>query len=201
MNVTRMRLWPTDVAFYDTGASVEVRDDLTHVVIAGCDNNDPTLEHRVHHLERLGSVGSDWLVDAVKRCVSDYLGQPVDCEVSLRGVAIKHGQCINTHTETHESDLLVAFWPVGETGKPINAHSDREVAPTFIVEDPSRYLTDLRLPFEIRHSVSVCPRPGLMVVGPAHLPHNLWPYLGRVPFPHIVAQVKVRWPAGYEERF
>lgn len=40
-----------------------------------------------------------------------------------------------------------------------------------------------------------------MVVGPAHLPHNLWPYLGKVPFPHIVAQVKVHWPAGYEERF
>jgi hypothetical protein len=103
----------------------------------------------------------------------------------------------------HESDLMIAYWPTGkqeDIGTPVNQMPDRNFAPTFVVEDPSRSLADLRLPWETRHSVMLAPRPGLMVIGPNHVPHNLWPYFGSKPFIHMVAQIKFEWPAGYEDR-
>lgn len=202
----RVRAWPTDLMFVQYPID-EVRSHngaLIDLVFGEGVSNDRFLEHRRHNLEQANLQATDWLVGEVKRVACEYIGADYPVSVSLRGVAIKHGQCINTHTETHESDLAFMYWPGGPefaVGAPISDLSNPEDAPTFIVEDPSRHLTDLRLPFEERHSICIRPRPGFMIVGPAHMPHNFWPYLGRNPFVHIVAQVRFQWPDSYKERF
>ena len=200
-------LWPTKLASLELlGTDVDVHNaQLQALVIDNADTDpNPDIEARVHDLHLIEDASVAWLVENIANACQQYIGATYGMQIALRGVAIKQGQCINSHTESHESDLMVTYWPGGDRakcGESINQNSARDIAPTFLAEDPSRRLTDLRLPFESRHSFHIAPRPGLMLVGPAHLPHNLWPYLGTVPFIHIVAQVRVAWPPQYDRRF
>ena len=165
----------------------------------------PDYEIRLPNLDKYANESVAWLVNSITYACRAYLDMPdARIDVGLRAVVLRNGMHINTHTESHESDLTVAYWPSGnvdDAGSQVSRQVDRTTAPAFIIEDPSRHLTDLRLPWETRHSVTIAPRPGMMVIGPNHLPHNMWPYLGDAPFIHIVAQIKVEWPEGYDERW
>lgn len=201
----QMQLWPTRIGFYDLGPMGP--DQNAAVIRAALDkvHLDAPMAHelRVHGFEKSDSTEVQLLVQCMAAAIKDHTGVPVS-ELGLRAVVLRHGKHICTHTETHESDLMVAYWPNGnnaDRGLPPSIEPNRIDAPTFVVEDPSRHLTALRLPDEERHSICIKPRPGLLVVGPAHLPHNLHPYMGIEPFIHIVAQVRLAWPTDYEERW
>lgn len=201
----QMVLWPTCLTFYDLDA-LGTRENaaLKRAALERVDLDvDARQELRVHDFDRVDCDEVRTLCHLMQAAVKDYTGQEVE-SLTLRAVVLRHGKHICTHTESHESDLMVAYWPGGnpdDRGAPPSIEPDRADAPTFVVEDPSRHLTDLRLPGEARHSVCIKPRPGLLVIGPAHLPHNLHPYMGQEPFIHIVAQVRVRWPENYGDRW
>ena len=72
--------------------------------------------------------------------------------------------------------------------------------PRFVIEDPSRYFDEGRLPHESRHGYSVNPRPGLSVFFPSHIPHNQHPYEGSEPHVQVVANFRVTLPTAIEER-
>ena len=201
----QMILWPTNLASYDLDALGEQENlRLKQAALERVNlNADVRQELRVHDFERVDCDEVRTLCRLMEMAVKDYTGLDAQ-SLSLRAVVLRHGKHICSHTESHESDLMVAYWPSGnlnDRGMPPSIEPDRADAPTFVVEDPSRHLTDLRLPGEIRHSVCIKPRPGMLVLGPAHLPHNLHPYMGQEPFIHIVAQVRVRWPDNYGERW
>lgn len=200
-----MELWPTRIAYFEMDPEIAKihNPELIRLVMAGCaaQKGLAVRELRLFDLEEVEHPSVHWLVSEVRKAAAIYagFGASAGIRVCLRGVQIDHGMHINTHTEMRESDLAVAYWPSGDpdkVGSPLSENGD-EWAPTFVLEDPSRGLSDLRLPFETRHSVNVYPRPGLMAVYPAHLPHNFHPYLGRIPFIHIVAQVRFPWPKDY----
>ncbi len=198
-------IWPTRVLALEF-TSPERRDydeELIQTALSFADlSGGVDMEARIHNFHANDTKSIDWLLGSIRRACQDYIGAPLEMTIGLRAVAIKTGQHINTHTETHESDLMVVYWPQGDdVSKDINSNADRSKAPTFLLEDPSRHLTDLRLPFERRHSVHIAPRAGLMLIAPAHMPHNLWPYQGETPFIHIVAQVRIEWPDEYENRW
>jgi hypothetical protein len=182
--------------------------ELIRLVMAGCSKQKSRVirELRLYELEEVEHEAVRWLLTQVRQAAAHYVGfnsagfnSTDGIQVTLRGVQINHGQHISTHTEARESDLAVAYWPSGNPAKVGTAVSENgdEWAPTFVLEDPSRHLSDLRLPFEMRHSVNICPRPGLMTIYPAHLPHNFHPHQGFEPFIHIVAQVRFAWPKDY----
>lgn len=199
-------LWPTVIRCFDLNGeeSKEKNLRLRDLALERVDLNAPeNIELRVHDFHKIKDDAIDWLTSSIKIFACSYAGVPVK-HVGLRAVVLRHGKHICTHTETHESDLMLAYWPTGGI-EPLNTNPnkppDRKLAPTFVLEDPSRHLTDLRLPFESRHSVVIQPRQALMVIGPAHLPHNLHPYMGKEPFVHIVAQIRLDFPKEYEERW
>lgn len=203
--ISKCQLWPTPVMFAEfVGSDVDRHNfELESLVLAGCDAQLGCLhELRLYKLEECTSESVSWLVSKVKEMSAQYCAfTSIDgIEVALRGVVLRAFDHINTHTEARESDLGVAYWPSGcpqTIGQPINQNADGVTAPVFTMEDPSRNLSDLRLPMEMRHSIDVCPRPGLMALYPAHLPHNVHPYRGDKPFVQIVAQVRMPWPQDY----
>ena len=210
--LTEFNLWPTNVCAIQIPLEEceKHNEDLINLIIdASAINKFPDLgpnhEIRVPNLHKLDHPSVSWLVETIRHAARAFVGMmDVNVEIGLRAVILRHGMHINTHTETHESDLMVAYWPSGDVtsiGLPVNKMTDRKYAPIFVIEDPSRSLSDLRLPWEIRHSVMIDPRPGMMVIGPNHVPHNMWPYLGSKPFIHIVSQIKIDWPEGYEDRW
>ena len=198
-------LWPTPVMFAEfEGDDVNHHNtELERVVISGCNTQAGSIhELRLYDLHQTQSESVAWLAQRIKESAAVYCGfsSSVGIEVGLRGVVLRAFDHINTHTEARESDLGVAYWPSGNPnliGQAINQNADGVTAPIFTMEDPSRHLSDLRLPMEMRHSFDVCPRPGLMAIFPAHLPHNMHPYRGEKPFIHIVAQVRMPWPTDY----
>lgn len=197
-----MELWPQTVeCFQLDGPEVVVHnDDLRRLAIENADRSADD-EVRAYDLHKIPHRSVAWLRRQFIDCANAYLrGAGTVSDVTIRAVVMGKGSHINTHTEARESDLLLAYWPGGDVG-PLNSKPDNTKAPAFILEDGTRHLTDLRLPFEQRHSVMLRPQPGLLVVGPAHLPHNLHPYMGDTPFIHIVAQCRAAWPAGYEKRW
>lgn len=203
--IAQIRLWPTRIGFYDLEPINEATNEqIRQAALRQVQLNAPmSQELRVHDFEKVECPSVKLLTDCITAAIEDHTGLPV-LRLALRAVVLRHGKHICTHTETHESDLMVAYWPSGciaDRGKLPSIEPERQHAPTFVVEDPSRHLTDLRLPDEGRHSVCIKPRPGLLLIGPAHLPHNLHPYMGQVPFIHIVAQVRLAWPSKYEERW
>ncbi len=203
--VTKMQLWPTPVMLLELDPALAAIHNpvLIDQVVQGCAHQaGVTHELRLHDLQQNDSDAVRWLTQEVRRAAAFYCGfASIDgIRVGLRGVQINRGGHINTHTESRESDLGVAYWPSGDPeriGSKLNQNGDGVLAPTFVLEDPSRHLSDLRLPRETRHSVNFCPRPGLMAIYPAHLPHNVHPYVGDAPFIQIVAQVRMPWPATY----
>ncbi len=198
-------LWPTPVMFAEfMGDDVNHHNtELERVVISGCNTQAGSIhELRLYDLHQARSESVAWLTQRIKESAAIYCGfsSPDGIEVGLRGVVLRAFDHINTHTEARESDLGVAYWPSGNpsvVGQAINQNADGLAAPIFTMEDPSRHLSDLRLPMEMRHSFDVCPRPGLMAIFPSHLPHNVHPYRGEKPFIHIVAQVRMPWPTDY----
>lgn len=176
---------------------------LIQAVVDGCESQSGVRhELRLLDLHEVHCESIRWLCNRVAEACAAYCGLECADEISvgLRGVMLRHGDHISTHTEASESDIGVAYWPSGDhskIGSDVNQRSDGINAPIFKVEDPSRHISDLRLPGEHPHSVDVCPRPGLMAIYPAHLPHNAHPYMGRKPFIQIVAQVRMPWPKHY----
>ena len=203
--VTTLHLWPTPVMLLELDAALAAIHNpmLIAQVFRGCaQQRGSTHELRFHDLHHNDSEAVRWLSEEVRRAASWFCGytSTAGIHVGLRGVQINRGGHINTHTEARESDLGVAYWPSGDPariGTVLNQNADGVRAPTFVLEDPSRHLSDLRLPQETRHSVNFCPRPGLLAIYPAHLPHNVHPYWGDEPFIQIVAQVRMPWPATY----
>lgn len=203
--ISKSLLWPTPVMFAEfMGPDVDFHNrELESAVLAGCDaQQGADHELRLYELEECKSASISWLVSKVREMSAHYCGfvSTSGVEVTLRGVVLRSFDHINTHTEARESDLGVAYWPSGNEkniGQPINQNADGFTAPILTMEDPSRHLSELRLPMEMRHSVDVCPRPGLMALYPAHLPHNVHPYRGDKPFVQIVAQVRMPWPQDY----
>ena len=204
-HVVKEMLWPTPVMFTQfAGSDIDQHNrTLEALVISGCQAQEGSMhELRLHELHANQSSSVEWLLRVIKEACAHYCGfaSNEDMEVGLRGVVLKKFDHINTHTEARESDLGIAYWPSGDPsqiGQPINQNADGFHAPVFTLEDPSRHLSELRLPMEMRHSVDVCPRPGLLAIYPAHLPHNVHPYRGENPFVHIVAQVRLPWPKDY----
>ena len=72
-----------------------------------------------------------------------------------------------------------------ETASFVGSHQHDVHAPRYVV---------------IGVGINVRPRPGLLAIFPAHVPHNMHPYMGDKPFVHIVAQVRIDWPRGYFRR-
>jgi hypothetical protein len=204
----RMILWPTVVSFWEIPSDEarvhnEVLEEL--VVREASTVHDTNQELRLHDMQEHESPSVQWLVDKVQVACREYCGLPRGwpVDVELRGVVLTRGLHINTHTEASESDLAVSYWPSGDynkIGTPINENGNSITEPTFVLEDPSRHISDFRLPFDERHSVCVCPRPGLLTVFPAHLPHNVHPYMGDTPFVQIVAQVRLNLGKEYTRR-
>lgn len=204
-SIAQFVLWPTFVRVFDLAEMDDARNaQVRQAAINQVDLDvDIAQELRIHNFESTPVEGVQLLTGLIGEAIQNYCGQPAQ-SIGLRAVVLRHGKHICTHTESHESDLMVAYWPGGnpsDRGRPASIEPNRRDAPTFVLEDPSRHLTDLRLPGEDRHSICIKPRPGMLVIGPAHLPHNLHPYMGQEPFIHIVAQVRVRWPDNYGERW
>ena len=194
-----MNLWPTTVSMFKYRNVDFHNENLKRLALETVKDHLED-EIRAYDLHKIDHPSIIWLKDEFKRCTEMYLGLGEVEEMTIRAVIMRRGSHINTHTETRESDVMLVYWPGGDEG-PINSKPNNILAPAFVMEDPSRHLSELRLPREIRHSVMIRPQPGLLVVGPAHLPHNLHPYMGEEPFIHIVAQVRIKWPEGYELRW
>lgn len=196
------QLWPTKVEFFQHG-DVHHNKDLIDLALAAAADRQIAFgdEVRAYDFHQIDHPAVRWLIDEFKIAAQLYLTTGTVRELTIRAVVMGKGSHINTHTEVRESDLMLVYWPGGDVGKEINSRPDPTRAPAFMLEDPSRHLTDLRLPEEVRHSIMVCPQPGLLTVAPAHLPHNLHPYMGDTPFIHIVAQARIDWPQGYELRW
>jgi hypothetical protein len=125
---------------------------------------------------------------------AQYL-DPDHCE--NRALVIWPGGFISTHKDSREGDLTCVHFLTGAgAGQPVNSVG----CPRFVIEDPSRYFDEGRLPFEARHGYSVNPRPGLSVFFPSHIPHNQHPYEGSAPHVQIVANFRVNLPVAIEER-
>ena len=194
--VHQIELWPTTVRIVEL-VSHPYDQELVAIVKEGCAApRDVANELRFHDLGVVDHQAVRWLKQQMIEQAEAMVGFPVS-SIDLRGVLLLHGNHIVTHTEQRESDLGIAYWPSGrEDAGGWNNAGDGVNEPTFIFEDPSRHFSDLRLPYETRHSVYVKPRPGAMALFPAHLPHNMHPFLGEA-FVHIVAQVRFRWPSNY----
>lgn len=202
-NVASVSLWPTKVDAYFVDEAAEHNRRLVELVLSLEPPVTPVGEMKVYDLEKTDDGSVKWLLSHVERAVQEYLGEPAVMRIKLRAVVLRAGGHISTHTESAESDVGVAYWPSGIEGDDaeLNSNGDAVNQPTFVLEDPSRSISDLRLPFETRHSVCLRPRPGLLAVFPAHMPHNMHPYMGEKPFVHIVAQVRVDWSDDYLRRY
>lgn len=203
MKAAAFNLWPTKVELFRLPFNELHNPNLRERVLSVEHPGDHRHEMKVYDLEAAGGDSIAWLLSHIEKCVCSYIGHPITMSVTARAVVLRTGSHISTHTEMAESDVGVAYWPNGFDGEDeaLNAPGDGYSAPTFVLEDPSRGISDLRLPFETRHSVYIRPRPGILAVFPAHMPHNMHPYLGDVPFVHIVAQVRVNWSKEYLRRY
>jgi hypothetical protein len=114
-----------------------------------------------------------------------------------RALVIEPGGFISTHKDSREGDLTCVHFLTGSgSGQQVNSVG----TPRFVIEDPSRYFDEGRLPYESRHGYSVNPRPGLSVFFPSHIPHNQHPYEGSAPHVQVVANFRVNLPVAIEER-
>jgi hypothetical protein len=205
--IEKRNLWPTKVLLLELDVPAGYNEALIAEVLAGCARvKGQGNELRLHDLHEVDHEAITWLMQEIRHACAFYCDMDTadGINVGLRGVQINRGSHISTHTEARESDLGVAYWPSGSIGKIGSEFSDNGDGinePTFIVEDPSRSFSDLRLPFEDRHSICIRPRPGMLAVFPAHLPHNMHPYMGDIPFIHIVAQIQMPWTKEYHRRF
>jgi len=227
---TSVELWPTRVCFFETPLDWPVNHQLADEAIAEVSlgrGEKPQLggavmdgpgspgspgargvsharlrapERRVRSILEKSAAGQA-LKSHLFACARAVLGpwaqylDPDHCE--NRALVIEPGGFISTHKDSREGDLTcVHFLTGGGVGQPLNSVG----TPRFVIEDPSRYFDEGRLPFESRHGYSVNPRPGLSVFFPSHIPHNQHPYEGSAPHVQIVANFRVNLPVAIEER-
>lgn len=203
-NVTRWEMWPTRLmAFEFPDAEFDRR--LIQLVLETykqrSGNSELPLreELRVYDFFSIDHPDVKTLRNRIFESISAYLGEGAEkwhegFDLSGRAVIITEKSFIQTHVERREADLTIAYFPTGDgAGKALSSPGN----PTFVVEDPSRYLTDLRLPHEERHSVHIAPRPGLLIMFPAHVPHHQQPYYGERPHIQIVCNVRIRFTEEY----
>jgi hypothetical protein len=198
-----VELWPTRVCFFETPVEWPVNRQLADEAIAAVSGNVTSLsaaERRVRGILE-GSEAGQALKSHLFACARAMLGpwarylDPDHCE--HRALVIEPGGFISTHKDSREGDLTcVHFLTGGGAGQPVNSVG----TPRFVIEDPSRYFDEGRLPFESRHGFSVNPRPGLSVFFPSHIPHNQHPYVGSAPHVQVVANFRVNLPVAIEER-
>jgi len=200
-----VELWPTRVTFFETSVDWPVNRQLAKEAIAATKRRDSgamstAAKRRVRGFLEQSEAGQALKAHlfACSRAVLDPWAQYLDpdhCE--NRALVIAPGGFISTHKDSREGDLTcVHFLTGGGAGQPINSVG----TPRFVIEDPSRYFDEGRLPYEPRHGYSVNPRPGLSVFFPSHIPHNQHPYEGSAPHVQVVANFRVTLPTAIEER-
>ena len=202
---TSIDLWPTRVSFFETPVDWPVNRQLAEeaIVAVGAADAADTLsasKRRVRGILERSEAGQALKAHlfACARAVlgpwSSYL-DPDHCE--NRALVIPKGGFISTHKDSREGDLTCVHFLTGSgASQPINSVG----TPRFVIEDPSRYFDEGRLPFEGRHGYSVNPRPGLSVVFPSHIPHNQHPFEGDAPHVQVVANFRVTLPDALAER-
>ena len=202
---TNIDLWPTRVTFFETPVDWAVNRQLADEAIAAVEatgNGSMTnaAKRRVRGILEQSDAGQT-LKAHLFACARAVLGpwanylDPDHCE--NRALVIEPGGFISTHKDSREGDLTcVHFLTGGGTGQPVNSVG----TPRFVIEDPSRYFDEGRLPYESRHGYSVNPRPGLSVFFPSHIPHNQHPYVGSAPHVQVVANFRINLPTAIEER-
>ncbi|KGK99916.1 hypothetical protein PM04_17045 [Thalassobacter sp. 16PALIMAR09] len=202
---TSCELWPTRVSFFETPVDWPVNHQLAEEAIAAVGDVETTdalsaSKRRVRGILERSEAGQA-LKAHLFACAREVLGpwssylDPDHCE--NRALVIAPGGFISTHKDSREGDLTcVHFLTGGGAGQPVNSVG----TPRFVIEDPSRYFDEGRLPYEGRHGYSVNPRPGLSVIFPSHIPHNQHPYQGCTPHVQVVANFRVTLPDALEER-
>ena len=200
---TTLELWPTRVTFFETPVDWDINRRLADEAIAAVTGNSTRLsaaERRVRGILERSDAGQTLKAHLVA-CARAVLGpwakylDPDHCE--NRALVIEPGGFISTHKDSREGDLTCVHFLTGSgAGQPVNSVG----TPRFVIEDPSRYFDEGRLPYESRHGYSVNPRPGLSVFFPSHIPHNQHPYEGSAPHVQVVANFRVNLPVAIEER-
>lgn len=193
-------LWPTRLGIYEADPAWEIHQELYDYAVSSVqDGSRNASERRVRGILDEHEAGLV-LKDHLFSCARHFLGEwgkyldPDHCE--NRALVIGNGAFISTHKDSREGDLsMVYFLTGGGEGQPINSVGN----PRFVVEDPSRYFDEGRLPFEERHGFLVNPRPGLGIAFPSHIPHNQHPYTGEKDHVQIVANFRVELPTNVEE--
>lgn len=204
-HVTSFDLWPTRVAIFESPVNWVVNKQLADAAITAANVTDNTemltaAKRRVRDILDKGEAGQA-LKSHLFACARRMLGpwaphlDPDHCE--NRALVMMPGSFISTHKDSREGDLTCVHFLTGEGGgQPVNSAGN----PRFVIEDPSRYFDEGRLPYEARHGFSVNPRPGLSVFFPSHIPHNQHPFEGRTPHVQVVANFRVNLPVAIEER-
>lgn len=195
-------LWPTRVGFYSSQDFSRENEQLYLEALAASADRGRVrtaserrvrdILDRTEHGERIKAH----LLACARHFVGEFghLIDPDYCE--NRALVMGKGSFINTHKDSREGDITcVYFLTGGPVDQPINSVGN----PRFVVEDPSRYFDEGRLPYESRHSYSVAPHPGLAVFFPSHIPHNQHPYTGDKTHVQIVANFRVNMPTELEE--
>jgi len=200
-----IELWPTRVTFFETPVDWGVNRQLADEAIAaieatGNGSMANAAKRRVRGILEQSDAGQT-LKAHLFACARAILGpwakylDPDHCE--NRALVIEPGGFISTHKDSREGDLTCVHFLTGSgSGQPVNSVG----TPRFVIEDPSRYFDEGRLPFEARHGYLVNPRPGLSVFFPSHVPHNQHPYEGSTPHVQVVANFRVNLPVAIEER-
>lgn len=180
VRTTTLELWPTRVSFFEAPVDWVVNRQLADEAIAaveltGNGSMPIAAKRRVRGILE-NSDGGQTLKAHLFACARAVLGpwakylDPDHCE--NRALVIEPGGFISTHTDSREGDLTCVYFLTGSgSGQPVNSVG----TPRFVIEDPSRYFDEGRLPYESRHGYSVNPRPGLSVFFPSHIPHNQHP--------------------------
>jgi hypothetical protein len=202
---TDLDLWPSRVTFFEAPVDWAVNRQLADEAIAATQNSDGWVmdnaaKRRIRSILDKSYAGQT-LKAHLLACAKAVLGpwarylDPHHCE--NRALVIAPGGFISTHKDSREGDLTcVHFLTGGGAGQPVNSVG----SPRFVIEDPSRYFDEGRLPHEARHGFTVNPRPGLSVFFPSHIPHNQHPYEGSTPHVQVVANFRVNLPVAIEER-
>lgn len=198
-----VELWPTRINFFETPVDWPVNRQLADEAIAAVKGNTTRLsavERRVRGILERSDAGQS-LKSHLFACARAVLGpwaqylNPDHCE--NRALVIEPGGFISTHKDSREGDLTCVHFLTGAgAGQPVNSVG----SPRFVIEDPSRYFDEGRLPYESRHGYTVNPRPGLSVFFPSHIPHNQHPYEGSTPHVQVVTNFRVNLPVAIEER-
>jgi hypothetical protein len=194
---TTALLWPTKVACYEM-----LEAEVLMAEIAAVAEQTPIAHLKSASERRVRGIMDQFpeLLAHIRDCASDYLEDwghlldPTYCED--RALLIGDRAHINTHADNREGDVTAVLFLTGRgKGHPINSVGN----PRFVLEDPSRFADQARLPFEARPGFSINPRPGLLVIFPSHIPHNQHPYKGDTTHVQVVLNFRLNIPEDLQE--